>query len=499
MANLDALECFAYAGGEAVPIPYKDIQALGELEKKPEHAKKNREIDISKLGHTLKPTEVDPSAHWKKERTLTFLISSNTNAYLETCGCLASQSGGVSRMATVVRQERQKDPDLVLFSAGNAFPDRVLKEQIDQLELKAFLESFEIMGYEFAAVTELELLYGYPALKKQSETLSFPFICANIHDGDHPIFKPYVLKKMGNYNVGFLGVSQEVYLRSFTPLYQSKTAQLSIKNPIEAIDKYLPRLREACDLVVLVGRLDVATLAEILAHTDQIDLIIIPLNASGWSVNSSGEVYIGRAASGFSGNTLIWVCTGQTYGLDKLELNMSVSGKIQDFRHSDLDLSESVKDAPDIRRYLNEFYSKIAENDEVGFDKPILSWEHTAAEFVGVEMCKSCHLDEYNQWSQTKHAFAYNTLLRKHRQFSPKCVMCHVTGGGYDSGYTFGSPDGSLVNVQCEMCHGPGSAHIKAPLKVNMLRRPSEKLCIACHDEEHSDFDMKKYYPKVRH
>lgn len=497
VTNLDVSECFAYADGEAVPIPYKDIRALGELEKKPEHVKKN--TDISKLGHTLKPTKVDPSAYWKKERKLTFLISSNTNAYLETCGCLASQSGGVSRMATVVRQERQKDPNLALLSAGNAFPDRTLKEHIDQLELNAFLESFEMMSYEFAAVTELELLYGYRALKKQSETLSFPFICANIYDGDHPIFKPYVLKKMGNYNIGFLGVSQEIYLRGFTSLYQSKTAQLSIKNPIETIDKYLPVLRKACDLVVLVGRLDMAMITEILDHTDQIDLIIIPLDASRWSVSSSGEVYIGRAANGFLGNTLIWVCAGQTYALDKLELNMSVSGKIQDFRHSDLELSESVKDAPDIRGYLNEFYSKIAENDEVGFDNPILSWERTTAEFVGVEMCKSCHLDEYTQWSQTKHASAYNTLLRKHRQFSPKCVMCHVTGGGYDSGYSFGSPDRSLVNVQCEMCHGPGSAHIKAPLKVNMLRRPSKKLCMTCHDKEHSDFDMKKYYPKVKH
>lgn len=497
VTNLDASECFAYAGGEAAPILYKDIRELGELDKKPQHGKKD--IDAAKLGHTLKPTRADTSAHWKKERTLTFLISSNTHAYLETCGCLASQSGGVARMATVVRKERQKNPNLVLFSAGNAFPDRVLKEQIDQLELNAFLDSFEMMGYEFAAVSELELLYGYSALKEHSETLSFPFICANIYAGNNSIFKPYVLKKMGNYKVGFLGLSQEVYASGLTSMYQSKTAHLLINNPIEIIDRYLPILRKTCDLVVLVGRLDVAMITEILDHTDQIDLIITPLGLSRWSVNSSGEVYFGRSANGFLGDTLIWVCAGQTYALDKLELNMSASGKIQDFRHSDLKLSESVEDASDIRHYLNEFYSKIAENDEVGFDKPILSWERTTAEFVGVEMCKSCHLDEYNQWSQTKHASAYNTLLRKHRQFSPKCVMCHVTGGGYDSGYTFGSPDRSLVNVQCEMCHGPGSAHVKAPLQVNMLRRPPEKLCVACHDEEHSDFNMKKYYPKVRH
>lgn len=497
VTNLDASECFAYADGGSGPIPYQEIHELGKLEKQPQHAKKD--IDIAELGHTLKPTKIDTSAHWKRERTLTFLISSNAQAYLETCGCLSSQSGGVARMATVVRQERQKNPNLVLFSAGNAFPDRVVEEYIDELELKAFLDSFEMMNYEFAAVTELELLYGYPALKKQSKTLSFPFICANIYDGNHSIFKPYVLKKMGNYSIGFLGLSQEIYASSLASMYQSKTAQLSINNPIEIIDKYLQKLRRVCDLVVLVGRLDVAMITEILDHTDQIDLIITPLSISEWSVDSSGEVYIGRSANGFLGNTLIWVCDGQTYAIDKLELNMNASGKIQDFRHSELELSEAVKDAPDIRQYLKSFYSKIAENEKIGFDKPILSWERTAGEFVGVEMCKSCHLDEYNQWSQTKHASAYNTLLRKHRHLSPKCVMCHVTGGGYDTGYIFGSPDRSFMNVQCEMCHGPGSTHIKAPLKVNMLRRPPEKLCVTCHDEEHSNFDMKKYYPKVKH
>lgn len=505
VTNLDASVCFVYAGGEAQPIPYKEIHKLGELEKIPQHAKKGiNTADYShtrKLESTIKNVQmvVDAPVHWKKDNTLTFLISSNTEAYLETCGCLYSQSGGVARMATIVKQEREKDPNLVLFSAGNAFPNRIIEEHLDRLELNAFLDSFEMMEYEFAAVTELELLYGYPALKEQVATLSFPFICANIFDGDHSIFKPYILKKIGNYDIGFLALSQEIYANNLTSLYQSKTARLSIKNPIEIIDAYIPTLRKQCDLVVLVGRLDVAMITEILDHTDQIDLIITPTGVTNWSLNSADEVYFSRPASGFLGNTLIWITEGHTYAIDKLELNMNASGKIQDFKHSDLELSESVKDAPDIRDYLNSFYSKIAKSEKIGFDKPILSWKKTAGKFVGVETCKSCHLDEYNQWSQTKHAFAYNTLLRKHRHSSPKCVMCHVTGGGYDSGYTFGSPDRSLVNVQCEMCHGPGSAHFKAPLQVNMLRHPPEKLCVTCHDDEHSDFDMKKYYPKVKH
>ena len=98
------------------PIPYKKIHVLRELEKKPQLTKKD--MDIAGYGHTLKLPSVDVSDRWEKENTVTFLISSNTQAYLETCGCLSSQSGGVAKMATVVRQERKKNPDLVMFSAG---------------------------------------------------------------------------------------------------------------------------------------------------------------------------------------------------------------------------------------------------------------------------------------------------------------------------------------------------------------------------------------------
>ncbi len=168
----------------------------------------------------------------------------------------------------------------MLFSAGNAFPNRVPEEYIDELELSAFLDSFEMMGYEFAAVGELELIYGYSALKKHSEKLSLPFICANISESDHSIFKPYILRKTDNHTIGFLGLSQEIYTSRIAAMYQAKTARLSITDSIAIIDKYLPELRKACDLVVLVGKLDVAMIVEILDHTDQIDLIITPLHIS---------------------------------------------------------------------------------------------------------------------------------------------------------------------------------------------------------------------------
>ena len=63
----------------------------------------------------------------------------------------------------------------------------------------------------------------------------------------------------------------------------------------------------------------------------------------------------------------------------------------------------------------------------------------------------------------------------------------------------FGNVRHPLINVQCEMCHGPGSQHVTNPIAGKMIRTPSKQLCTTCHDQEHSDFVMEEYYPKVKH
>lgn len=64
----------------------------------------------------------------------------------------------------------------------------------------------------------------------------------------------------------------------------------------------------------------------------------------------------------------------------------------------------------------------------------------------------------------------------------------------------FDKPGGSTVthvsdlkNVQCEVCHGPGENHAKAPEKVKMpIGKPSAESCVSCHTPPHvHTFDAK--------
>jgi len=121
--------------------------------------------------------------------------------------------------------------------------------------------------------------------------------------------------------------------------------------------------------------------------------------------------------------------------------------------------------------------------------------------YVGGEQCAACHSDEAEHWDKSRHGNAYATLVTANKQFDLSCVGCHVTG--------FRQPGGSevvenagLQSVQCEQCHGPGSAHVDSPEKRGkpfaIRRDPGVELCLQCHTPEHSDtFDYTAYMRDV--
>ena len=48
--------------------------------------------------------------------------------------------------------------------------------------------------------------------------------------------------------------------------------------------------------------------------------------------------------------------------------------------------------------------------------------------------------------------------------------------------------EGALVNVGCESCHGPGSAHVADPEANGLIDlEVPDRVCVTCHNPEHSD------------
>ena len=121
-----------------------------------------------------------------------------------------------------------------------------------------------------------------------------------------------------------------------------------------------------------------------------------------------------------------------------------------------------------------------------------------AGKLQGAEACAECHEAEHRGWLETRHAKALESLKKEGNESRPSCVRCHGTRQA-------DAPETELesyrTGVQCESCHGPGEAHIKAKggkrnivtLSGLSLECIVEPLCASCHDEENDpDFDAKK-------
>ena len=120
--------------------------------------------------------------------------------------------------------------------------------------------------------------------------------------------------------------------------------------------------------------------------------------------------------------------------------------------------------------------------------------------FIGIEECSYCHNEAVDFWNKTKHHLAWETLEQAGKQFDYECTGCHVTGWNKPGGSNMAFNE-DLRDVQCEVCHGPGSIHAEASeakKKSSIILSPKETRCIQCHNEEHSDtFDFKAYLRDV--
>jgi hypothetical protein len=119
--------------------------------------------------------------------------------------------------------------------------------------------------------------------------------------------------------------------------------------------------------------------------------------------------------------------------------------------------------------------------------------------YVGMSACAKCHKPAVEFWQKTVHASAWRTLVSVDKQYNYDCTGCHVTGWQKPGGTNLASVEkAGLVDVQCEVCHGPGSRHVKeAGLEEpkTLTRRPPDRFCADnCHTKEHSDtFALEPY------
>jgi len=153
------------------------------------------------------------------------------------------------------------------------------------------------------------------------------------------------------------------------------------------------------------------------------------------------------------------------------------------------------------------------------FISSLLSEEFT---YIGAGKCKICHKSEkqgkqFPIWEESKHSQSYSALSSpeagpkaqelgvENPTVSPKCLKCHAP-------LFEKAPEFKEEGVNCEVCHGPGSAYKKLSimksreesvangLKVYQSPEEIKSHCLSCHENAHNkSFDFDSSWKKIKH
>lgn len=227
--------------------------------------------------------------------------------------------GGFLRRVALVKEERAKEPDLLLFDSGDfsqGSPYYTLYKGDVEVRL------MNRMRYDAATIGNHEFDFGLENMARIFRMAEFPIVCANYDFTGTPVegtVRPYVVIERKGLRIGVFGLSPRLDGLVSKENYRGVT----FSDPIEKAREVAGRLRneERCDVVVCLSHLgwqmskpdvDDSTL---IAATRDIDLVLgghshTYLKELEWVKNADGKpvpvdqngkhgIFVGRLVLGF--------------------------------------------------------------------------------------------------------------------------------------------------------------------------------------------------------
>ena len=404
-----------------------------------------------------------------EEDTLTVLLTGNVLSTLKPCGCTTEQLGGFDKRAAIIEQT---PPDrTLLIDTGNLLADET--EQ-DNIKLGIIFQALSTLGYDLVNLTEDDLrIAGVLGLLEDVPFKIISYAC----DDNSDIGAGYTRRFQ------FAGKSLSVtvatadalsgQINSLTELFASGSGSLQLN-------------------ILIINNCDESTIDRIV-DLDLIDVIICPTSADEprvVNIKNPGPLFISVGQFGeYFGRLTVGITPGQKFKFD----------------YRKVPIEEKLPSDPGLVQLYKDYQLMVREEDLLGQVSRVTL--PNGLEYLGSKSCglAPCHKYEYKIWSKkSPHNHAYQTLVKVGSQYDPECVICHVVGLTYETGFVSEKSQKDLRDVGCEVCHGPGSKHMAALLmneKDSGTDEPKSR-CIDCHTSEHSpEFEAKEqqYRKKIVH
>jgi hypothetical protein len=343
-------------------------------------------------------------------------------------------------------------------------------------------------AWEYDAVTlgDSELRLGGDLLRALAADESLPLVSANLVDRDSGR-----LLCAGARLVEKAGTTIGITAVTVPPAHRVEAwadVGIEARPALEALPPVLQGLRrDGARVIVLLARMPLDRAKALVEELRDVDVVVVGGTRQGRGrtlPENAGAVYV------TAGNR------GQALGI--AEIALGADGAPEAMAADEIVLSRDVAEDPAVKAMVEDFEGNLNASMRGGTMTGSSRRSPDGHFYLGASECAKCHREEYEVWVDTPHSTAFRTLEERNKESLPECYRCHVTGNADPAGYDPGvAAARSLVNVQCEVCHGKGTAHARdGTWEGNLLM----DACARCHDEENSpDFDPEVYWRMIEH
>lgn len=156
--------------------------------------------------------------------------------------------GGAIFLDAKIREFRA-DPSIptLLLAAGDMIQGN---NWANLFQGKSVIELMNAMDFDGMVMGNHELDFGQTVLKQRIGEAKFPILAANVRG--LPELKPFIIKEIGGVRVAVIGLVTE---RTPTCTHPANAVGLTFLSPKAVLEAYLPELRKAADVVIVLSHL----------------------------------------------------------------------------------------------------------------------------------------------------------------------------------------------------------------------------------------------------
>lgn len=321
-----------------------------------------------------------------KPITITFFDTNDLHAHVKPTLIRGKTYGGYARIATIIREARAKDPNVVLLNAGDTFQGTLYFNTYEGLADGAILSA---IGVDAGTVGNHEFDRGPEVLSTYASAIGFPLTAANLDLTRETQLRgkiaKYVVIKVGGEKVGIVGA-----VTPDTPNISSPGAKIDFRDVVPTVQASVDELTASgVNKIVVVTHCGYSEDQKMVTQLRDVDLVVgghshTPLGTPeipGWMQSQGPFPTIVKDLKGVE----VPIVQAYEWGkvLGKIQIEFDAKGKVKKIKEAKaIVVDESIPEDSKIKALVAAFERPIiaVQNAPVGESKVALAREREGSD-----------------------------------------------------------------------------------------------------------------------